>query len=534
MRSLILRPAGDTCLTVLVLSLIGVLLPVAANAQQAPAAATAPPSTIVVRVTGGSIEGASADGVDAFLGVPYAAAPVGDLRWRPPQPVLSWSGVRSARTFANDCMQDKASNPLPTGYENGTSEDCLYLNAWRPHGHSASQPLPVMVWIHGGAFIMGSGSLPIYDGRALARKGVLLISINYRLGRFGTYANPALSAEQKGGAVANYGLMDQIAALRWARENAAALGGDARNITVFGESAGASSVNFLMTSPLARGLFDKAISESGGASNAPQPLSGTPASAEITGLAWARSKGVADGDVAALRALPAHTVLDAPVRAAAPPVLDGKLIVHDTATAFRLGEAAPVPYLAGANDYEQSLMKWLPGAGDAMLAKMGAAGDRILAQYTQPGFSREQAVGRMWGEMAMVEPTRRRARQQAARGLPVWLYRYSYVPEALRATVPGAGHDNEIEMVFATPSGRSRPGWSGNDQKMAELVSDYWVAFARTGNPNGPNAPDWPRFTTENDRLMEFSRSGPAAVSDFGRARLDMLEAASITPANRH
>jgi para-nitrobenzyl esterase len=504
-------------------------MPATAIAQRTLAAATTPSSpTTMVRVTGGSLEGASADGVDMFLGIPYAAAPVGALRWRPPQPVVAWSGVRPARAFGDDCMQDKASNHLPSGYENGASEDCLYLNAWRPHG--ALQPLPVMVWIHGGAFIMGSGSLPIYDGRALARKGVLLISINYRLGRFGTYANPALSAEQSGGAVANYGLMDQIAALRWARENAAALGGDAHNITVFGESAGASSVNFLMTSPLARGLFDKAISESGGASNAPQPLSGTPASAEMAGLAWARSKGVPDGDVAALRALPASTVLDAPVRAAAPPVLDGKLIVYDTATAFSLGKAAPVPYLAGANDYEQSLMRWLPGAGDAMLAKLGGAGDRILAEYTGPGLTREQAVGRMWGEMAMVEPTRRRAKQQAARGLPVWLYRYSYVPEALRATVPGAGHDNEMEMVFATPSERARPGWSGNDQKMAELVSNYWVAFARTGNPNGQNAPDWPRFTADNDRLMEFSRSGPTVVSDFGRTRLDMLEAASIPP----
>jgi len=492
--------------TLAALALAGACMPVFAQTAQ---------------VTGGAIAGASRDGVDAFLGIPFAAAPVGDLRWRAPQPVPSWPGVRAAQTVGSDCMQDKANNPLPAGYENATSEDCLYLNAWRPHG--ASKPLPVMVWIHGGAFIMGSGSLPIYDGTALAKKGVLLVTLNYRLGRFGTYAHPLLSAEQSGSPVANYGLMDQMAALRWVRENAAALGGDPKNVTVFGESAGASSVNFLLTSPLARGLFDKAISQSGGASNAPQPL----AAFEAAGLEWARSKGVRDGDVAALRALPAATVLDAPVRNVAAPVLDGKLVVHDTATAFRLGEAAKVPYLTGANDYEQSLMKWLPGAGPAMLAKMGEPGERILAEYLQPGVMREQAIGRMWGEMAMVEPTRRRARQQAARGVPVWLYRYSYVPEALRSIVPGAGHDNEMEMVFATPSVQARPGWSANDQKMAEQVSNYWVAFAKTGKPQVPGQPDWPQFTAGKDRLLEFSKGGAAVVPDFGRARLDMLEAAA-------
>lgn len=476
---------------------------------------------VQARVSGGTIEGASAAGVDTFLGIPFAAPPVGDLRWRAPQPVTAWAGVRPARAVGNDCVQDSASNPLPAGYKNAASEDCLYLNAWRPHG--AVGPLPVMVWIHGGAFIMGSGSLPTYDGSALARKGVLLVTINYRLGRFGTYAHPALSAEQSGAPLANYGLMDQMAALRWVRANAAALGGDPKNVTVFGESGGASSVNFLLTSPLGQGLFDKAISQSGGASNAPAPF----AAFEATGLAWARSKGVPDGDPAALRALPAATVLDAPVRAVAAPVLDGKLVVHDTATAFRLGTAAKMPYLTGANDYEQSLMKWMPGAGPAMLRKMGDGGERILAEYLQPGVTRDAAVGRMWGEMAMVEPTRRRAKQQAARGVPVWLYRYSYVPEALRATVPGAGHDNEMEMVFATPSAQARPGWSANDQKMAEMVSNYWVAFARTGNPNVAGQPNWPKLTPQHERLLEFSTAGAAPVTDFGRTRLDLLEAAN-------
>ncbi len=489
-----------------------------------PVAVAAQPAAPVAHLVDGRVAGTSTDGVDAFLGLPYAAPPVGALRWRPPAPAAAWQGVRSAAAIGPDCLQDSKDNPLPPGYVNRESEDCLYLNVWRPHG-AASAKLPVMVWIHGGAFIMGSGSLPIYDGHALARKGVVLVTINYRLGRFGTYANPSLSAEQRGGVLANYGMMDQIAALKWIRANAKALGGDPHNVTIFGESAGASSVNFLMTSPLARGLFDKAISESGGNSNHIQMLTGGPKSAEATGLQWARSKGVPDGDMAALRALPAETLLDAPVRAPIFPVRDGRLIVRDTTDAFRLGEAAPVPYLVGANDYEQSLMRWLPGAGDAMLARLGPSAQPILDQYLQPGVTREQAIGRMWGEMAMVEPARRRAMQQAARGVPVWLYRYGYVPEALRASTPGAGHDNEMEMVFATPSARSRPGWTAQDQTMADRVSDYWVSFARTGHPVAAGAPAWPRFAIGQDRLMEFSATGAAVVADFGKVRLDMLDA---------
>ncbi|WBO21954.1 carboxylesterase/lipase family protein [Sphingomonas abietis] len=483
----------------------------------------APP---VAHLASGAVAGVRENDVDAFLGLPYAAPPVGALRWRSPQPVVAWRGVRSAQAFGNDCLQDSAHNPLPPGYANPELEDCLYLNVWRPHG--THKRLPVMMWIHGGAFIMGSGSLPIYDGRALARQGVVIVTINYRLGRFGTYANPSLSAEQRGGTLANYGMMDQIAALRWIRANAASLGGDPDNVTIFGESAGASSVNFLMTSPLARGLFAKAISESGGSSEHLQPLTGSPVSAEAAGLQWARSKGVADGDVNALRALPAATILDAPVRAPAFPVRDGKLIVHDTTDAFRLGEAAPVPYLVGANDYEQSLMRWLPGAGDAMLARLGDRAAPLLAQYQAPGVTREQAIGRLWGEQAMVEPARRRAKQQGARGLPVWLYRFSYVPEALRSTVPGAGHDNEMQMVFAVPSPAARPGWTADDQKMADIVSGYWVAFAKRSDPNPPHALPWPAFSAKSDKIMEFSASGPIVIDDFGKQRLDMIESLSL------
>jgi para-nitrobenzyl esterase len=500
------------------LTLTLMLLPLPAVAQQQAAP--------VVRVTGGSIEGVVAGDVDAFLGVPYAAPPVGLLRWRAPQPPAAWHGIRSARTLGNDCLQDSQSNPLPAGYVNAASEDCLYLNVWRPHRPGVAR-FPVMLWIHGGAFIMGSGSLPTYDGRALARKGILLVTINYRLGRFGTFANPSLSAEQRGGVLANYGMMDQIAALRWVKANAGAFGGDPDNVTIFGQSAGASSVNFLMVSPLPRGLFSKAIAQSGGNSDHLKPLRGTQDSAENTGLQWARSKGVPDGDVKALRGLPAETVLDAPVRAPAFPIRDGKLIEYDNLDAFRLGKGVLVPYLVGANNYEQSLIRWLPGAAQAMLARLGPQAEGIVARYQQSGVSREQSVGQMWGEQAMVLPARRRAREQASRGAPVWLYRYGFVPEALRDSTPGAGHDAELEMVFATPSPRSRAKWTVTDQKMADLVSNYWVAFAISGNPNMADAPEWPRVSIGHDRLMEFSNAGAAVVADFGRDRLDMLEEAA-------
>jgi para-nitrobenzyl esterase len=302
--------------------------------------------------------------------------------------VAAWRGIRPATRPGPDCIQDSQSNPLDRGYENAQSEDCLYLNLWRPR-HLGKRPLAVMVWIHGGAFIMGSGSMPSYNGAVLARQGVVVVSLNYRLGRFGTFAHPALDAAQDG-PLANFGLMDQIAALRWVRDNIARFGGNPRNVTIFGESAGASSVNFLMASPMARGLFAKAISRSGGSSANLRPLRGGAGSAEAAGLAWARSKGVADGDVAGLRGLPASAVLDAPVTVPFFPVIDGVIVKEDTPTSFAAGREAPVPYLLGANDYEENLLRWLPGASQALLSGLGDKA-RPCSRFT-PGPARNSPV----------------------------------------------------------------------------------------------------------------------------------------------
>lgn len=474
----------------------------------------------VVATKSGSVEGVDKDGVSAFLGVPFAAPPVQDLRWRAPAPIAKWVGVRAAKRFSPDCIQEPMSSPPGPGFVNPTSEDCLYLNIWRPT--ALGDRLPVMVWIHGGAFIMGAGSFPSYDGTAFARKGVILVTLNYRLGRFGTFAHPALRREQADRPLADFGLLDQIAALEWVRDNIAGFGGDASNVTILGESAGASSVNFLMASPLAEGLFAKAISESGGSSGNLKTF----AAAEAEGAAWGKTAGVAGDDIDALRALPADKVWDGPVITVASPVLDGTVVTQSTDEAFHAGAVAKIPYLVGANSQEESLLRWLPGLDEAFLKTLGERGDAALSLYEAEGLDRKTAVAKLWGEAAMVEPARFRARQTARRGASTWLYHYGYVPDAAAGTTTGAGHEAEIEMVFANPDQKWPSPWSARDTAMAQTIQGYWVNFARTGNPNSPGLQTWPVYTAQHDTLMAFSKAGAVATERFGKDRLDLLEAA--------
>jgi para-nitrobenzyl esterase len=474
----------------------------------------------IAATKGGAIEGLDKAGVSAFLGVPFAAPPVGNLRWRAPAPAAPWAGVRPAKSFGADCVQEPMTAPPGPGFVNPTSEDCLYLNIWRPQ--ASGDRLPVMVWIHGGAFIMGAGSFPSYDGAAFARNGVILVTLNYRLGRFGTFAHPALRDEQADRPIADFGLLDQIAALEWVRDNIAGFGGDASNVTIFGESAGASSVNFLMASPLARGLFAKAISESGGSSGNLKTF----AAAEAEGAAWSKTAGVADDDIDALRSLPADKVWSAPVTTVASPVVDGTVVLQSTDDAFHAEAFAQVPYLVGANSHEESLLRWLPGLDEAFLKTLGQRGDAALSIYESMGLDRKTAVAKLWGEAAMVEPARFRARQTARQGADTWLYHYDYVPDAAAGTTTGAGHEAEIEMVFNTPDQRWPKPWSTRDTAMAQMIQAYWVNFARTGNPNGSGLPTWPAYTLKGDTLMAFSKAGAVATEGFGKSRLDLLEAA--------
>jgi len=478
-----------------------------------------------VRIAQGKLSGLTKDGVDRFLGIPFAAPPVGDLRWRAPAAASHWSGTKTATAYGADCVQEAMIEPPGPGWVNPVSEDCLYLNVWRPAG-SDHRKLPVMVWIYGGAFIMGAGSFPPYDGTTFAHKDVIVVTFNYRLGRFGTFAHPALVAEQSGTPMGNYGTLDQIKALQWVHDNIAEFGGDAGNVTIFGESAGASSVNFLMASPLARGLFAKAISESGGSGAHLRRLDDM----ETEAKAWAVSKGVSSDDLAALRALTTAQVLDAPVTKVAYPFIDGRIITQSTDDAFKAGAVADVPYLLGSNGYEESLLRWLPGSEEGLLKQLGAPGETVLDLYMKDGADHTTALKQMWGDVAMTLPARIRADAVAKTGAKVWLYRYSYVPESLRATLPGAGHEAEIEMVFAVGKGRIAHPWSEADSTMAETVNTYWANFAKFGNPNGNGLVQWPDYSPDAS-LIDFSNSGPIVVHDFNKARLDALEAIMAAPS---
>ncbi|MFC0205765.1 carboxylesterase/lipase family protein [Novosphingobium soli] len=467
----------------------------------------------------GTVIGSVQDQVEVFRGIPYAAPPVGELRWRAPQLAPAWKGARPALAFGADCMQDTKTNPLPPGHAVPASEDCLYLNVWRPAGTKAGERLPVMVWIHGGGFIMGSGAMSTYDGSALARRGAIIVTINYRLGRFGNFTTPALYEQQVkfGEPAANFWLMDQIAALRWVRDNAAGFGGDPDRVTLIGESAGAVSVATLLAVKPALGLFRQAIMQSGSPRRILTPL----AQSQQAGLSWALSKGIADDDPAALRRLSTQIVLDAPVTAVSEPVEDGDLLCEPPSATFARGQAAKVPVLIGANDWEESLLRWMPDALPALAARLGAHRAEGLRLYDAARIGENAALSRMWGDAAMVEPARQTARLALAAGGPVWLYHFSYVPEALRATRPGAGHGDEIEFVFANPNAQS--GWTQDDQAMADAMAARWIAFAKTGFPGVVESPAWPQLTREEDILLAFTNSGQRIVREYKKAQLDFL-----------
>ena len=310
-----------------------------------------------VKVARGSLHGATAGPVTSFKGVPFAAPPTGDLRWKPPQAPAKWTGVREATSYSPSCMQMRRAAAVGT---NGDSEDCLYLNIWAPADAKPGQKLPVMVWIHGGAFTGGSGTAAIYDGTHFAERGVILVTVNYRLGRLGFFAHPALTAENPSGPLGNYGLMDNIAALKWVKANIAAFGGDPGNVTAFGESAGGILVNFLMAAPEAKGLFAKAISESGFGRNGGVPIRGDAArTGEKIGVAYATAQGVMGSGADAAKALRALSAaeLSKPVSGLADPgspspMVDGVVVPEAPWAAFAAGREAKVPYIAGGNSYE--------------------------------------------------------------------------------------------------------------------------------------------------------------------------------------
>ena len=441
-----------------------------------------------VKVESGTVVGAEDGGVRIFRGIPYAKAPVGDLRWAPPQRAAAWTGDRPALTTGAPCMQPQRT-AAPAGP--GTpSEDCLFINVFAP---TAAKGAPVMVWIHGGSNISGSGAN--YDGSKFARDGIVLMTINYRMGAFGFFAHPELTkAAKPGEPLSNYALMDQMAALQWAKRNAAAFGGDPNNITVFGESAGAMDIVALLGIPSVKGLFNKAIVESNIGWGTAAPL----ARKEEQGIQIVTKAGApTNATLAQLRALPADAILANQMGGGT--AVDGRLVKEQAYDAFAAGRAVDVPLIIGSNSYEASLIASRnPTVQDAANYTDGNAG----------------------------APARWIASRSAS-GAPAWLYYFSYVREAQRATAPGAVHASEIPFVFDTllrPSSTVQsPVPSTQDQAIATRMHACWVAFAKTGKPDCGSP--WPTYTAGGDQLMEFG-ADPAVRTHFRKTELDVAERA--------
>lgn len=543
--------AGSRVTTLLPCLLAGL---VAMGAGTAASSQTAAPSQAppVVRVENGELQGVVEDGVASFKGIPFAAPPVGDLRWRPPQPAAPWTGVRQAAEFGADCMQGRFGPPPAPGAPapRPSSEDCLFLNVWRPASATPGAKLPVMVWIHGGGFMGGSGSFPMTSGVQFAKQGVLLVSLNYRLGRFGFFAFPALSRERPEEAKGNYAYMDQIAALQWVKRNVAAFGGDPDNVTIFGFSAGGVSVHSLLASPMARGLFHKAIAESGGSRDSvltARPLRedgvdpNYPVSAETIGINFARSMGIEGTDQAALdrlRALGAEQVLrgaPAPAGASAPPIettpiLDGKLVTETAETAYKARRQPRVPLLLGSNSADTAGNRVKATTKEELFARYGQWSAQAKAAYDPDGSGELAAlVARANDDFGQAEPARFAANAFAANGSPVYLYRFSYVQTAMREQLrAGAPHGGEIGYVFGTLTARPGTTLSPEDLAVARLAQSYWVNFARTGDPNGAGLPAWPRHDPAKDLIFDFRPDGTAGAGpDPRKARLDVTQLAT-------
>ena len=501
-----------------------------------PAATSAAPFPSQVKIESGALAGTVAGGVLSFKGVPFAAPPVGALRWRAPQPAAAWTGVRRATEYGHDCMQEPfPSDAAPLGTK--PAEDCLVANIWRP-AESSGRKLPVMVWIYGGGFVNGGSSPAVYDGSHFARHGIVFVSFNYRLGRFGFFAHPELSRENPdGGLLGNYGYMDQIAALKWVQRNIAAFGGDASNVTVFGESAGGGSVHMLLTSPLAKGLFAKAVIESGGGRGG---LMGPRSVHDIepSGVALARANGI-EGDgpdaLAALRALPAEKVVSglnmASMGAAAGTyaggaMVDGKIVVEDPDKAYRAGRNAKVPVMIGANSADIGFAS--ARSMDELFKPFGGNAAKAKAAYDPSNSGDVRVVGaKVAMDRTMEEPARFTAAEFARQGLPSYEYRFSYVADSMRKQWPGAPHATEIPYVFDTVAAKYGKDLTPADEATARAANAYWANFAKTGDPNGPGLPHWPRYAPATDGIMDFTLEGPRGGPDPWKARLDLTAAAA-------
>ncbi len=501
-----------------------------------------------VKIANGTIEGAMDNGVRSFKGLPFGAPPVGDLRWKEPQPVVNWQGVRKADKFGARCMQRNVFGDM-NFRANGMSEDCLNLNVWTP-AKSGKEKLPVLVYFYGGGFIAGDGSEPRYDGASMAAKGIVAVTVNYRLGVFGFFAHPELSKEAPYKGSGNYGLLDQAVALKWVQKNIAAFGGDPKRVTIAGESAGSISVSAQMASPLARNLIAGAIGESGSIIGA---LSATPLSeGEQAGVKFGQMIG--KNSLAELRAMPADQLLETTAKQGLPrfsPTVDGYFFPKDPAAIFAAGEQARVPLMAGSNseesgaggvlgreqptveNYRKALQRLYKDNADEIFKYYSATNENEVLAAAQDLASDRFIAFSTWKWIDLATRTG---------GKPTYYYRYDRPRPAMRpemgdaqpglaggvvrgqpARPParGAVHSAEIEYAMGNLDGNKVYAWTPDDYKVSKTMQEYFVNFIKTGNPNGNGLAKWPTFK-ENQRMIIDVNT--RAEADKVRARYEYLD----------
>ena len=517
-----------------------------------------------VKTANGILESTAApkDGVRTFKGIPFAQPPVGDLRWREPQPVKKWSGVRNAGQFGPTCMQRLSPGADYWLRGNGMSEDCLYLNVWTP-AKTGKEKLPVLVYIFGGGFQNGDGSEPRYDGENMARQGMVAVSVNYRTNIFGFFVHPELTKESPHHAAGNYGLLDQVAALQWVERNIAAFGGDPKRVTIAGESAGSISVSALMASPLSRNLIAGAIGESGAAISSlpPQPL----AEAEQNGVKFAAAAGA--NTLAALRAMTAQQIQDATAKAQGVrffTAMDGYFLSKSLTATFEAGEQAKVTLLAGSNTQEQAARSVLGAGGptpetlaNAIRKFYGEKADPVLKAYAADTTDEvyEAAAHLASARFISYGTWKWTELQMKTGGKPVYRYLYAHprpaylgmpgqpapaVPAAGRggnsgpgAEQPpaprGAAHSAEIQYAMGNLDLDKRYAWEPADYEVSKVMQAYFVNFIKTGNPNGPGLPNWPAYRADNNYQRIRIDVKSQAEPETHRDRYLALEVATAT-----
>jgi para-nitrobenzyl esterase len=506
-----------------------------------------------VSVENGNLQGTTNEdhSVRMFKGIPFAAPPVGELRWKAPQPALGWNGVRQSNKFGSACLQTNVFGDIYFR-DAQPSEDCLTLDIWIP-AKPASAKIPVIVWFYGGGFVAGSASEPRYDGENLAKKGVIIVNPNYRLGIFGFFSHPELSKESGRNASGNYGLLDQVAALQWVVKNIAAFGGDPHNITIAGESAGSLSVSALMASPLSRNLFQKAIGESGaffpsGPSAGMQlkPVVET----EQCGVKFAESVGAKS--LAEMRAKPGDELLQGAAKQSRGfgfgPNIDGYFLLTSVLNVYTEGAQSHVPLLAGWNADEGKMIVLFAPQKATAKSFTGLAQARFLDQAADflklyPATTDQEAVlsaEALAGDDFIAFSTWKWVDMQAKTGnAPVYQYHFEQVPAvkpgAMIGPIPaaeaGSRHACEIEYVFETLKSQAGAPWTDEDFKVSDAMASYWVNFAKTGNPNGSGLPDWPKYDRKDGyQVMHLSGKNTHSAADAQRGRYEFLDAHAGKP----